>query len=313
MSSPHKNNPAASKPIQKDIQEFLIDRQARRLTRKTLRWYKDSLNIWLAFVGELGIDRTEQVDPSTLRRFLVHLADCGHNDGGVANIYGAVRSFLRWFADEYAPPGWVNPASRIKNPKRPDAPLDPLDIGHFNKLLATCEPKTFAGDRDRALLLFLLDTGMRHQEVTDVAVGDVDLLSGEVLIRQGKGRKSRFVFVGPTTRRALAAYLRYREDDGETALWLTRTGTPLSRSGIFEVVRRRATAAGVPVPGMHEFRRAFAVNYLRAGGDVATLQRLMGHTDLRVINRYLKLLNEDLRRAHEQFSPVENLKRKSRS
>ena len=120
------------------------------------------------------------------------------------------------------------------------------------------------------------------------------------------------MFVGATTRRALAAWLRYRPEDAPPSLWLTQTGTALTRAGLFQAVRRRAVAANVPVPGMHDFRRAFAVNYLRAGGDVATLQRLMGHTDLRVINRYLRLLNEDLRHAHEQFSPVDNLKRQGR-
>jgi site-specific recombinase XerD len=304
---------ATPKPIDRDFQDFWIDRQARNLTRQTLNWYAHSLNKWRAFLNEDQIERTEDVTPASLRRFLVWLADRGHNAGGVVHVYGAAKAYLHWYATEYAPAGWQNPLERVKPPKRPDAVLEPLALTHFEDMLQTCKRKTRLGDRDRALLLTLLDSGLRHAELTDLRVGDVDLQTGAILVRMGKGRKWRTVFVGASTRRALVTYLHRREEiNPASALWLTRAGTPLTRAGIYQIVIRRAKMAGVPVPGMHDFRRAFAINFLRNGGDVATLQRLLGHTDLRVINRYLKLLDDDLHRAHEQYSPVEGMKRRAR-
>jgi integrase/recombinase XerD len=78
------------------------------------------------------------------------------------------------------------------------------------------------------------------------------------------------------------------------------TGNGSRRAGIRQVVRRAAGRAGVDEPGMHDFRRAFAINSLRNGMDVATLQRLLGHSSLEVVNRYLALVEDDLRAASVQ-------------
>lgn len=305
------NQTATPQLIDRDLRDFLVDRRARGLTPATLSWYMRSLHVWRLFLTEQSIERTENIDAANVRHFLVWLTDRGHSTGGVANIYGAIKAFLKWYIDEYAPAAWPDPLAHIKSPKRPDAVLEPLDLGHFTAMIKTCIRKTLLGDRDRALLLVLLDTGVRHQELTDLTIGDIDLNTGAILVRSGKGRKWRNVFMGATTRRALTNYLHHRNELASNApLWITRDGTPLTRDGVLQVVLRRARQAGIPRPGMHDFRRAFAVNYLRNGGDVATLQRLLGHTDLRVINRYLKLLNEDLQHAHEQYGPVDVLRRR---
>ena len=317
MGRAPKNTPAGSggntpaTPHEYDLREFVLDRQARNLTPKTLLWYSHSLDIWHAFARASQIQTTEELTPSIVRRFLLHLADAGHNAGGVANIFGALKAFLNWYETESAGADWQNPLHKVKNPRRPTEPLDPLPMPDFRALLSQCERKSFAGDRDRALLLVLLDTGVRHQELTDLHVGDVDMATGSVLVRSGKGRKPRTVFVGATTRRALAAYLRYRGSLADGApLWITATqGTRLTKSGIRQIVRRRAEQAGIAIPGMHAFRRAFAVNSLRNGMDVVTLQRLLGHTSLNVISRYLKLLTADLQAAHGRYGVVDRLGR----
>ena len=296
-------------PHIQDLQEFYLDRQARNLAPKTLLWYTHALTHWQTYATEQGITHTDRITPSHVRRFLVRLTEQGHNAGGVANIYGAVKAFINWYASEAAPPAWQNPLRKVKNPKRPEEPLDPLPIAHFRAMLAQCTPRTFSGDRDRALLLMLLDTGLRKAELTDLTVGDLNLSTGAVFVRSGKGRKPRTVFVGINTKRALLAYLRHRgKPEQEAGLWVhVDTGRTLTKAGVREIVRRRAVQAGVPDTGLHAFRRAFAIAYLRNGGDVVTLQRLLGHSSLAVINRYLKLLTDDLQAAHARFGAVDKL------
>lgn len=308
MAISPKNTPVSKIPLDLELREFLIDRQARNLTRKTLQWYEHSLNIFAEFVRSQEIHSTVAISAGHIRRFLLHLTEQGHNAGGVANIFGAVKAYLRWYEVEYASPDWQNPLKRIKTPKRGDEPLEPLSLEDLRAMLTTCERKTFIGDRDRAMLLFLVDSGVRHQELTDLIIGDVDFNTGAVLIRQGKGRKSRTVFIGSKTKRALMAYLRHRPRYGDDQpLWLTRTGDRLTRDGIKEVVRRRAKMAGIPMPGLHKFRRAFAINSLRNGMDIVSLQRLMGHSSLAIITKYLKLVTQDLQTAHERFGVVDRL------
>jgi len=72
------------------------------------------------------------------------------------------------------------------------------------------------------------------------------------------------------------------------------------------ILRRRAKSVDIEKPSLHDFRRAFALNFLRNGGDIYSLQKLMGHADLQVLRRYFAQTNEDLKIAHSNFSPVDN-------
>ncbi len=302
------NLPASRLPLDLELQDFLLDRQARNLTLNTLKWYRYGLDIWRAFALAESLSTTEDATPAHVRRFIVYLSERGHNPGGVAHIYGALKAYLHWYADEYSPPGW-NPLAKVKPPKRTKERLDPLSLHDFQLLVDSCPRRSFTGDRDRALLMLLLDTGVRHQELTDLRVGDVDLQTGQVIVRMGKGRKGRAVFIGAKTRRALLAYYRHRESlSSDLALWTKQSGDALTKAGIRQIVRRAAGRAGVDVPGMHEFRRAFAINSLRNGMDVATLQRLLGHSSIETVNRYLALVEDDLRAASGKFGVVDSLK-----
>lgn len=296
--------------LQTEFDEFLLDRRARSLTRKTLLYYRTSLRLFLSFLTDQGVTTTADVTARHIRLFLVHLEDTGKGEGGRHNIYGAIRTFLYWFGAEYAPDGWKNPIQdkRIATPKRPEEAMEPVSLEQFQRLLAACEGRRMVDARDRAMLLMLLDTGLRKQELLDLCIGDIDTRTGEVFVRRGKGRKPRTVVFGASTKKAVRSYLRHLADTSASApLWVARGGGKLSYQGAREALRRRAVRAGMEEIGFHRFRYAFAVNYLRNGGDLATLQRLLGHKSLKVMERYLKLVTDDLRLAHRRASPVDNL------
>jgi site-specific recombinase XerD len=132
--------------------------------------------------------------------------------------------------------------------------------------------------------------------------------SGSLLIRSGKGGKPRVTFLGVTSRRAVLKYIRKRGEpqDGEP-LFATDEGGRFTYFGLRSVIERRATQAGIEPPTLHSFRRAFALGCLRNNVDVYSLQRLMGHTSLAVLRRYLAQTEADLQRAHEKGGPVDRL------
>jgi site-specific recombinase XerD len=175
-------------------------------------------------------------------------------------------------------------------------------------LLATCDSGRLLDLRDAAIILALLDTGCRAAEFTALDYGDANLKTGALLIRSGKGRKPRMVFLGVTSRRALLKYIRKRGEpqDGEP-LYATDEGGRLRYTGLRAVIERRAKQAGIEPPTLHSFRRAFALGCLRNSVDVYSLQRLMGHTSLAVLRRYLAQTEDDLREAHEKGGPVDRL------
>ena len=139
--------------------------------------------------------------------------------------------------------------------------------------------------------MFLLEAGARAAEVCAVDLDDIDLRVGSVLVRNGKGRKPRTVFLGKKSKRALRAYLKSRTKDNnaeeEVALWVINTQSRPTYWGLNQILRRRAEEVDIEKPTPHDFRGAFVLNFLRNGGDIYSLQKLMGHIDLQVHRRHL--------------------------
>jgi integrase/recombinase XerD len=151
-----------------------------------------------------------------------------------------------------------------------------------------------------------MDTGARAAEFVAIGIEDIEMTTGAVLIRHGKGRKPRTVFIGKKSRRAVRKWLRLRGTE-PGALWLNVHGERLTYWGLRQVMRRRGEQAGIDkTPSLHSFRRLFALSMLRNGTDIYSLQALMGHADLQMLRRYLAQTTQDLQEAHRRGSPVDN-------
>jgi site-specific recombinase XerD len=229
-----------------------------------------------------------------------------HNQGGVHACFRPLRTLLLWVeSEEIMPPGWKNPIRKVKAPKLAVQPIEPIALEDVRALAQTCG-LGFSGVRDKAMILGLLDTGARAQEFLNLNLEDVDLAAGSLLIRRGKGSKPRMAFLGRKTLRAVRAYIRLRHDTNP-AFWVSVHGDRMTYAALRCLLRRRAHAAGLrSIPSPHDFRRAFALLMLRSGVDIFALQKLMGHSDLQVLRRYLAQTDQDIQAAHMRGSPVDN-------
>jgi len=134
----------------------------------------------------------------------------------------------------------------------------------------------------------------------------LDLRDGKIIIRKGKGRKFRVVFISKKTRQAIHLYLSKRTDY-TPHLWITNMNQQLKYSGLRQIIRRRSKDANIETPSLHSFRRYFAIQMLRGGVDIFSLQKLMGHSDIQILRRYLQQTEEDIRSAHQLGGPVSQL------
>jgi site-specific recombinase XerD len=213
--------------------------------------------------------------------------------------------------------GWKNPIRRVKAPKVPTESSRSMwmksiyclpkttTYGGGSLLLKICE-SNYAGVRDKAMMLGLLDTGARAKEFLNINLEDIELATVSIMIRQGKGRKPRMVFLGRKTIRAIRAYLRARHDNNP-ALWVSVHGGRMTYSALCCLLRKRAELVGLKsIPTPHDFRRAFALIMVRNGVDIFAMQKLMGHSDLQVLRRYLAQTDEDIHTAHMRHGPVDN-------
>lgn len=287
------------------VEAFLIDRKAQNLSKGTLKFYQEKLRLFLIYCNSQVISDITQITPNFLRQLLLYLENTGHNPGGIHAIYRAIKAFLRWYENEVELENWKNPISKIKSPRVPIEPLSPVELEDVSAMLETCKKGTYTGDRDRAILLVLLDTGARAQEFLSLDFENINLITGDIFIKQGKGRKPRNVYIGNKSRKAVRSYLKHR-DDIEKALWVRDDGEGrLSYDGLRAIITRRAKLAEIKPPSLHSFRRAFAINMLRADVNIYSLQALMGHSNLSMLQRYLKITDNDLKIAQMKGSPVD--------
>lgn len=285
------------------LEMFIADRKAQGLAQKSIDFYEHNLNIFIDWCAAQGATNADQLNPDVIRSFFNHWKETGHSNGGIHGVYRSVRALLRWFEQEYEPSGWRDPLRNIKPPRVDIEPLDPVSIEHVRAMVDTCNGGKFTDYRDKAVMLFMLDTGVRAGELLALNIQDIDR-EGGVLVRKSKNRRPRTVFLGKEARRALRAYLKQR-DDVWPALFVADDNERLKESGLRQILVRRAKRAQVPTPSCHSFRRAFALAMRRGGTQVLEIQKLLGHTDPKQIERYLKLDAEDLRDVHNRASPAD--------
>ena len=130
---------------------------------------------------------------------------------------------------------------------------------------------------------------------------------GSILVRHGKGNKQRLVRIGSKAQKALWKYVTLYRKSTSNRLFINRNGEPLNLIGVQILIKRLGDKANVKVHP-HQLRHTFAISFLRAGGDVFSLQYLLGHSTLQMTQRYLQSLNaNDAANAHKKFSPLDNL------
>ncbi|MFC5116642.1 tyrosine-type recombinase/integrase [Amycolatopsis halotolerans] len=209
------------------------------------------------------------------------------SDAYVNKYFRTLQQLWRWLEDVEGEID-VSPMAKMKAPAVPEQPVDILTEDQLKALLDTTTGRTFENLRDRALLLFFIDTGARCDEVASLDIEDFDF-DADVAHVLGKGRRGRAVPFGAATGAALRRYLRARarhpHADRTTGMWLGRKGR-LTEWGIRQLFNRRADDAKVPHVYPHRFRHTFAHRWLAEGGQEQDLMRLAGWRSREMLGRY---------------------------
>lgn len=304
--------------LQKYIEGWLLTCEISRHSERTLGNRRMVTEKLLWFLQQKDLQDCGVME---LRLFLAYL-NTGHKDPGgrwgnpqltepvkdrtVKDYHGTLRTLFNWIVAEGALA--ESPMERIPVPvDRPDD-IEPFTDSQVKALLEASK-KTLQSRRDEAMLLFLFDTGCRASEVCNLNLSHVDMSAKKATV-EGKGGKTRPVYFGRTTARALWQYLREDEREPTDPLFQSRLGERMTRNGLHQLIDRIGTTAGVESVrcSPHTFRHTFAISFLRAGGNQFTLMQLLGHTHLAMTARYVKLAQADVENQHRQFSPVEKLK-----
>jgi len=324
--------PLGLKPS-KALQGFINYKSAEGLSPTTINSYERDIKLWLTYQEDVDLSEITSRD---LRDYLNYLRTeytprrlSGKNDKPLApktirNHWISLCAFFSWVTMEFE---ISNPMKKVPAPKFKEPPVEPFTKDEVWEMLKACEYKEEAktdvrrrfsmrrptAKRDRAIILVLLDTGLRAGELCSLSIDDVDLKTGRVDVNHGvgggaKGGKGRVVYLGKVARRSLWRYLIEREDGQEpdAPLFVTVQNRPMTKNALRLIIKALGEKVGLKKCYPHKFRHTFAITYLRAGGDVFTLQMLLGHSTLEMVKRYARLAEVDLENAHRKASPADS-------
>jgi site-specific recombinase XerD len=199
----------------------------------------------------------------------------------------------------------ASPARRLRLPRLPAKGKKEIDEDALERMVRHSE----FNPRDHAIVLLLRDSGCRVGELVSMQVGDLlfeevgDKLRGRAIIFDDKTMTSRYAYFGNDACLALQRYLRVRHHDAPEDLWLTHSGEPISKSGVYQALKRIGKRAGVDHFNPHAFRHAMAKRLVNNGTPHKVIQDLLGHRDITTtLNMYVRYDDDELADQHQRYS-----------
>lgn len=287
-------------PLSEALADFYAEQEYKGNRPATLLYYRKSFT---RFLADTGITHLSQLTPSVVRGWL--LEHRGLSPNTLATYDRALRVFTGWLHRR----GYLaaSPMAELPKPRGRRVEVDTFTADEVRAMLEVARSR-YQPLRDTALLILLLDTGLRIGEATGLHLRDVSWAEGWLAVDGKSGERT--VPFGRKAKAALKRYVdrgRFAASPAVTEVFVSARGTALSVNAASHRVIKLAKLAGVRSSkrGPHTFRHTFAVEFIRAGGDAFNLQRMLGHTTLEMTRRYVHLAAGDTRAAHARFAPAD--------
>lgn len=276
------------------------------LSSNTIGAYRRDLDKYVAYLNEHKIDHIDFADRQTIQQCLGYLHDQGASAKSLARFISTVRSFHQFaLREKYAA---KDPTVLIETPKYERRLPDVLEVDEIVALLETPDISKNNGYRDRTMLELLYATGMRVSELIQLEVENVNLIMGFVRVF-GKGNKERIVPLGDTVIDFLTKYIetvrpQLLKKTTTDALFLNLHGKPLSRQGIWKMIKQTGIKANInKTLTPHTLRHSFATHLLENGADLRAVQEMLGHSDISTTQLYTHVSKSQIRKMYNAFHP----------
>ena len=297
-------------------QAYKAQQEALNYATQGVLYKHASIHRFIDWCEERGIDKIEQITRPTLQRYQRYLHHATSRSGkplttaSQRNRLSAIRSWFRYLMRENLI--LTNPASEMELPKKEKRlPKHALTIEEAEQVLLQPDTTTWQGIRDRAMMELLYSTGIRRLELINLELHDVNAGAGVIAVRQGKGRKDRFVPIGERALHWLKRYsddVRWQHQTGlspENVFLNERTGGAMKAARVGHMVKRYVKASGVDKVGScHLFRHTMATVMLENGADIRFIQQMLGHTLLSTTEIYTHVTVHKLKDVHTLTHPA---------
>ncbi len=302
-----------------------MSNQSEAKSPYTVAWYTDILKAYESFAKtQLRLDDLHSFSINAARQYILYLRSkpkyAGHpfiaemtqpvSPKTVQCHVRAMKAFSTWLYLE----GYTqqNILQHLKLPKAPSKIIEPLTSQEIKKIVSSINRNSYSGERNHALLVTLLDSGLRSSEAAGITLDNLNLKDGYIKTT-GKGGKERIVPIGKFVQMELLHYIEKVRPQpygsNYNKLFLSRGGKPITSNTLKLVFSRLAKSSGVNRLHAHLCRHTFAINYLLNGGDIFSLREILGHTTLEMVNHYLHFTSSQITSQHHKYSPMDRMQK----
>ena len=279
-------------------------KKAQQVSDNTMRIIHRVMEDFCKWFTGIGGERVSQINVLVVQSYMNEKAEIFSPN--TLHIYFRNLRTFSYFFEDLTEGALRSPfhnkalhAPKIPSGKKPA--VSPETVLDFVKLID--------GDcalRNKAFFLTAFDSGLRLAEVCALRIRDIDLITGKIEVLQGKGKKYRISFVSNVTLKAIRKYLADRSVSNEREpLFISETGTFLTEQGMQAIRYKIEKRSGIKLGGFHALRRGFAKEFLKNGGDLFTLQNLLGHSEVETTRGYVQMSPEELQEIYTRNSPLD--------
>lgn len=293
--------------FEQGCEEYLLDCKARNLREGTIRHYKDTTKQLKKYIGEDTL--VKDITKETINDFVIELRDNPLiNDQSLYTYARDLKTLMYFFMKkEYLQYYKIN---------IPRADKQPIETYTDEELLVLLKKPnlrhcSFTEYKTWVMTNFLLSTGIRRNSIINIKIKDVDFETEVIHVNVTKSRKPLIIPLNADLKKILNEYMKYRQGEAEDYLFCNVYGGKVSHSAVYHQIYEYNKSRGIEKTGMHRYRHTFAKKWILMGGNVVTLQKILGHSSLDITQNYLNILVSDIKKDVEEFNILREFKKQS--
>ena len=274
--------------------EYLVEIEVRKFTPRTIKSYRNNLNLFLRFCEEeAGITEIEELTLSVVRQFSTYMSSKGKKGSYINGLLKVAKAFIQYCYDEGY--GGFNTKKNFKWCKQDKAVIMAFKPSDVRRMMQSCKGGDFLQIRDAAVLTMFFETGIRCLELCCIQKKDIH---EDFIIINGKNHKQRVVPITPVLRKALMKYDAAADNyfylkNIDDYYFLSFHGRQLTNSAVEHIVKRHGTGIDGIRVSPHTCRHFYAQQHIKMGTDLYTISRLLGHENIQITQTYLNSLRDD--------------------
>lgn len=289
------------------MEQLIVDfiqylESVKHASKNTLQAYQNDLKKLQLFLEKQNVHSVDKISETNLNSYILTLERDGLSPASVSRNIAAMKAFFLYLIKHRQLS--LDPSERLRPPKVQKKTPQVLKTDRINQLLLQPDPNTRKGIRDKAILELLYATGIKVSELITLKLGDVNLTARYITCKE---KRERSIPLGKAAKEALEAYLAIRDKafvrKDTDFIFLNSTGTPLSRQGLWKILKAYAKMAGMKEVSPNSLRHSFAAHMLENGADLGSIQEFLGHVDIATTQLYLNTGYKNSREVYMNTHP----------